>query len=191
MTTICLVLAAGESKAGAFSRGKVLSPAPLFAWFDCGEKLGSNLAAARAALFTLGAYSVNNSPDFLMFAATVMAAESGFDRKIVSSAGAVGLMQVTTIGAREAGKQCHLPYDNNVSDEAMTERLLDAKANVRYGTCLLNYHLQQMRGNQMLALILYNGGGKQLTRFVTTGSLVKETLEYVLRVQSYYGRCIQ
>lgn len=186
MTIVSWVL--GAETGSALAAGK---KQPAFDWLSCGGKLSSNKERAGAALFLLGSHSVNKSPDFLLFAATIMAAESDFDAKVISSAGATGLMQVTLIGAREAGKQCHLPYDNDVSDEALMERLLDPKANIKYGTCLLNHYMNQVRRNQVLSLILYNGGGKQLTRFLTTGSLHKETAEYVLRTQSYYGRCIQ
>lgn len=165
--------------------GKSLLWSPvLFSWFECGEKLGNDsLADTRAALFALNDASVDNSFPFLLFATTVIAAESGFNRKAVSSSGAVGLMQLTTVGAEEARQQCNLPH-------VTKERLLDSKTNIRYGTCLLRHYLNQVDNNQTLALVLYNGGYKQLTRFLKEGSLSKETAEYVLRVNSYLGRCI-
>lgn len=167
----------------------------LMAWHECGDRLAIGRAVnpneVRAALFVLGSESVDNSPSFLKLAASVIAAESGFDRNATSGAGAYGLMQLTLIGAKEAAIQCRLPYARGVSDETLVARLMDSRANVKHGTCLLKYYLNQVDGNQTLALVLYNGGYVQLTRFINTGTLTKETQEYVLRVHSYLGRCLQ
>lgn len=166
----------------------------LLSWHECGDKLaiGRNIPAndVRAAMFVLGAHSVDGSPLFLKLAASVIAAESGFNPKAVSGSGAYGLMQLTLIGAKEAAIQCRLPYARGVSDETLVARLMDSRANVKHGTCLLKYYLDSVGGNQTLALVLYNGGYGQLTRFVNTGTLSKETQEYVLRVHSYLGRCL-
>lgn len=165
------------------------------AWHECGDRLaiGKNIpdGDVRAAMFVLGSESVDNSPQFLKLAASVIAAESGFNRHAVSGAGAYGLMQVTLIGAKEAAIQCRLPYARGVSDETLVARLMDSRANVKHGTCLLKYYLDSVGGNQTLALVLYNGGYAQLTRFINTGTLAKETQEYILRVNSYLGRCLQ
>ena len=136
-------------------------------------------------MYALGTYSVDTSPQFLMFAATVMAAESGFNRFAVSPSGAIGLMQLTSIGAKEAAIQCRLPFAFG-GDVTM---LFDSRTNVKLGTCLLRYYLDQVKGNKTLALVLYNGGYAQLTRLINTGTLSKETSEYVFRVHSYLGRC--
>ena len=116
-----------------------------------------------------------------------MAAESGFNSQAVSPTGATGLFQLTNIGAREAALQCSLPLSWGVNESVSS--LLDSRKNVKYGTCLLRYYLDQVKGNHTLALILYNGGYQQLTRLAVTGTLSKETGEYILRVHSYLGRC--
>ena len=163
------------------------------AWYKCGDTLAKEKGASpdqvKAALYALGTESIDSSPAFLMLAASVIAAESNFNRHAVSPAGAFGLMQLTLIGAKEAAIQCRLPYARRVSDSVLIARLMDSRANVKYGTCLLKYYLDQVKGNTTLALVLYNGGYAQLTRFLETGTLSKETAEYVLRVQSYNGRC--
>ncbi len=168
------------------------SPA-LLAWSNCGERLAEgkpvSISQVKAAMFVLGTESVDTSPKFLTLATSVIAAESGFNRLAVSPSGAVGLMQLTPIGAREAAIQCRLPFARGVDDDVLLARLMDSRANVKYGTCLLRYYLDQVDGNQMLALVLYNGGYVQLTRLLQTGTLSKETSEYVLRVHSYLGRC--
>lgn len=166
----------------------------LLAWHECGGKVASEKAEpgqVKAAMYVLGSESVDTSPEFLMFATSVMSAESGFNRYAISPSGAVGLMQVTIIGAKEAAIQCRLPYSSGVNDSVLLARLMDSRANVKYGTCLLRYYLDQVKGNHTLALVLYNGGYVQLTRFLNTGTLTKETQDYVLRVQSLFGRCTQ
>lgn len=166
----------------------------LLSWHECGEKLAIGRTIqpeqVKAAMFLLGSESVDTSTSFLKLAASVIAAESGFNHRAVSGAGAYGLMQVTLIGAKEAAIQCRLPYARGVSDETLVARLMDNRANVKHGTCLLKYYLDSVNGNQTLALVLYNGGYAQLTRFINTGTLAKETQEYVLRVNSYLGRCL-
>lgn len=168
-----------------------LSP-ELLAWRTCGDTLAvdrlANPNQVKAAMYALATYSVDQSFDFLRFATTVIAAESGFNRYALSPSGAVGLMQVTPIGAREAAVQCRLPLHGG-DDASIRSILFDSRTNVKYGTCLLKYYLDSVQGNKTLALVLYNGGYQQLTRLINTGTLSKETSEYVLRVNSYLGRC--
>ena len=142
----------------------------------------------HGALTALSLYSVDQSFDFLRFATAVIAAESGFNPSAVSPAGATGLFQLTPIGAREAATQCRLPLRGG-DDASIRSILVDRRNNVKYGTCLLKYYLDSVRGNKTLALVLYNGGYQQLTRLAATGTLTKETAEYVFRVHSYLGRC--
>jgi soluble lytic murein transglycosylase-like protein len=73
----------------------------------------------------------------------VMDVESRFDRYAVSSAGAVGLMQVMPFWPRELGM-------NN-------EQLVRIADNVRMGTTILGYYLRKERGNYQRALQRYNG----------------------------------
>lgn len=144
----------------------------------------------KATMYALATSSVDTSPEFLRFATTVIAAESSFNHLAVSSSGAIGLMQLTTIGAKEAALQCRLPFAFGGDDTILKTRLFDSRTNVKYGTCLLRYYLDQVNGNRTLALVLYNGGYAQLTRLINTGTLTKETQDYVLRVNSYLGRCL-
>ena len=63
----------------------------------------------------------------------VMDVESRFNRYAVSSAGAVGLMQVMPFWPREARH-----------DELTADRVSD---NIRMGTTILSYYLRKERGN--------------------------------------------
>jgi len=73
----------------------------------------------------------------------VMDVESRFDRYAVSSAGAVGLMQVMPFWPHELGMS--------------NEQLIRIPENVRMGTTILGYYLRKERGNYPRALQRYNG----------------------------------
>jgi soluble lytic murein transglycosylase-like protein len=73
----------------------------------------------------------------------VMDVESRFDRFAVSSAGAVGLMQVMPFWPSQLGMT--------------NDRLVRIPDNVRMGTTILGYYLRKERGNYQRALQRYNG----------------------------------
>lgn len=73
----------------------------------------------------------------------VIQVESGFDRFAISPAGAQGLMQVMPFWKNEIGR----PRDN----------LTKVETNLRYGTIILSYYLEQEDGNLSRALARYNG----------------------------------
>ena len=73
----------------------------------------------------------------------VMDVESRFDRFAVSSAGAVGLMQVMPFWPHELGMT--------------NDQLVRISDNVRMGTTILGYYLRKERGNYQRALQRYNG----------------------------------
>ncbi len=69
--------------------------------------------------------------------------ESNFNRFAISSAGALGLMQVMPFWLDEIGR----PEDN----------LFDIRTNLRFGCTILNIYLKRERGNLHKALARYNG----------------------------------
>jgi soluble lytic murein transglycosylase-like protein len=73
----------------------------------------------------------------------VMDVESRFDRFAVSSAGAVGLMQVMPFWPGQLGMT--------------NDQLVRIPDNVRMGTTILGYYLRKERGNYQRALQRYNG----------------------------------
>jgi soluble lytic murein transglycosylase-like protein len=73
----------------------------------------------------------------------VMDVESRFNRYAVSSAGAVGLMQVMPFWPHELGMT--------------NDQLVRIPDNVRMGTTILSYYLRKERGNYQRALQRYNG----------------------------------
>ena len=156
------------------------------AWYECGEKLIQDtplsLKEQHDILHDIGIHSVDRSKEFMMLVVAVIAAESSFNKKARSRAKAIGLMQLTMVGVREAIAQCEYA-------KIKTKHLYQTRHNIKYGTCLLRYYLDQVNGDVMSALILYNGGYKQLTSFMERGRVVKETADYVIRVNSYLRRC--
>jgi soluble lytic murein transglycosylase-like protein len=73
----------------------------------------------------------------------VMDVESRFDRYAVSSAGAIGLMQVMPFWPRQLGMT--------------NDQLVRIADNVRMGTTILGYYLRKERGDYQRALQRYNG----------------------------------
>lgn len=73
----------------------------------------------------------------------VIDVESAFDPFAVSSAGAVGLMQVMPFWPNELGLS--------------TRDLIDVELNIRMGTSILAYYLERERGDYIRALGRYNG----------------------------------
>lgn len=73
----------------------------------------------------------------------VIDVESRFDRYAVSSAGAVGLMQVMPFWPGELGMR--------------NSQLVQIADNIRMGTTILGYYLAKERGNFQRALQRYNG----------------------------------
>jgi soluble lytic murein transglycosylase-like protein len=73
----------------------------------------------------------------------VIQVESAFQAEAVSSAGAVGLMQIMPFWIRELG----LPADD----------LKDPRRNLRYGCTILAHYLAVERGDLTRALARYNG----------------------------------
>lgn len=105
----------------------------------------------------------------------VIKAESNFDSSVVSSAGAMGLMQLMPINCVEDG----------VSDPFNIEQ------NIRGGVKQLRSHLNRYNGNVEMALMGYNAGqGTVQRRGVTSAAdlykMPLETQNYVPKVMNYY-----
>jgi len=116
-------------------------------------------------------YSGQHDHDpFLVLA--VIETESSFRRSVVSSKGAVGLMQVRPFVAKAQAREL------NISEKEAT-RLLDPATNVMIGT----HYLAKMRkrfGNLSLALEAYNRGPTKLGISIRKGHKLKK--KYTARV---------
>ncbi|SIT36783.1 Soluble lytic murein transglycosylase [Paraburkholderia piptadeniae] len=105
------------------------------------------LTIAQAVLTEANRYSM--SPVLLL---SVMAVESGFDPRAVSTLGARGLMQVLPAAHPRA-----------VAD---VRQLDDPAINVRIGSSILRGYLDESGGDIDAALLRYSGGGKGYARRV-------------------------
>ena len=73
----------------------------------------------------------------------VIQIESAFDQFAISSAGALGLMQVMPFWKKEIGRE--------------EDNLMNTEVNLRYGCTILKYYLDKENGRYAEALARYNG----------------------------------
>jgi len=106
--------------------------------------------------------------DALLVAAMVQV-ESGFQPKVVSPRGAVGLMQVMPTTAQLFGRN----------------DLTDPKVNLEAGTLYFRRLLERFNGSLDLALAAYNAGPATVSRYGSVPPF-RETREYVDRVLNLY-----
>lgn len=120
--------------------------------------------------------------------AAVINAESGFDRTQVSSAGAVGLMQLMPMTATEVAAA------EALNQRVDTEALKDAELNIRLGSRHLGDLLSRYTDTET-ALAAYNAGSGNVDRWMSeqggttlTAAGFSETRAYVERVLSERAR---
>ncbi|MCB1747561.1 MAG: lytic transglycosylase domain-containing protein [Gammaproteobacteria bacterium] len=116
-----------------------------------------------------GAAKANRLPEALLHA--VITAESAYDPDAVSSAGAVGLMQLMPATAQRYG----------------VGNRRDPNANVSGGTRYLRDLLDLFDNNVVLALAAYNAGENAVIKHGRRIPPYAETQTYVRRVLKYYN----
>ena len=111
--------------------------------------------------------------------AAVIETESKFKPDARSSAGAVGLMQLTPATARGIAQYTH-GSSFQVSD------LTNPDINVRYGTWYLRRLLEHYQGNEQLALAAYNAGEANVNNWIAAheGIQFAQTRAYVAKVEN-------
>lgn len=106
-----------------------------------------------------------------MLIATIIEAESNFDRYAVSPKGARGLMQLTTQTA----------YDMKVRS------IFNPKENILAGATYLRNLLKQFNSNLQLALAAYNAGPEKVLAYQGIPPY-RETRDYVQKVVTRFAR---
>ena len=115
----------------------------------------------------------NISPELI---SSVINAESGFDRGAVSSAGAIGLMQVLPSTAKEiGGKLGYKEYD-----------LYNVKINIEFGCYYFRYLLDIYNQDVVMSLCAYNAGLNNVKYWGFNGEIDKipviQTKNYVKKI---------
>jgi soluble lytic murein transglycosylase-like protein len=102
----------------------------------------------------------------------IIEAESAYVPDAISSAGAVGMMQLMPATAERFG----------VTD------LTDASENIEGGTRYMRYLLDLHDSNLELAIASYNAGEDAIKRYHNKVPPYPETQQYVIRVMNYFER---
>lgn len=97
-------------------------------------------------------------------------AESGFDADAVSSAGAMGVMQLMPGTAKALG----------------VEDAFDARSNIMGGAKYISEKLRQYDGNIELALAAYNAGSGNVAKYGGVPPF-QETRNYIRKIKEYMG----
>lgn len=150
---------------------------------ELSAKRGPNYNKLLTQLRNGAIRSRNSDQVFHEYLLAIIYVESGFNVHAISSKGAMGLMQLTRVAILDATTHCGMgiPATLNVYDPAL---------NVRLGSCYLDRLLQVTGGDYLRALILYNGGFIQLTKYDRGENIASETANYILKVNRARGMCV-
>jgi soluble lytic murein transglycosylase len=85
--------------------------------------------------------------------------ESAFNPRVVSSANAIGLMQVTPAAGRDTAKRFNLTFDQRRLSQ-------DVAYNAQLGTAELGNDIATWRGSYILAFVSYNAGPRRAREWV-------------------------
>jgi soluble lytic murein transglycosylase len=90
---------------------------------------------------------------------SIVRQESAFNPKVVSSANAIGLMQVTPAAGRDTAKRFGVTFDQR--------RLMnDIVYNAQLGTAELGNDIASWRGSYILAFVAYNAGPRRAKEWI-------------------------
>ncbi|MGA2895777.1 MAG: lytic transglycosylase domain-containing protein [Xanthobacteraceae bacterium] len=90
---------------------------------------------------------------------SIVRQESAFNPRVVSSANAIGLMQVTPAAGRDTAKRFNVTFDQR--------RLIDDVVyNAQLGTAELGNDIASWRGSYILAFVAYNAGPRRAKEWI-------------------------
>lgn len=163
------VLAVEETKAAKTSAAETSKTSETVAAAETNtKKTGKSGSLAETTLqdiFERASAKYDISYDFLL---AVAKAESDFNTKCVSSAGAKGIMQIMPAECKELG----------VKDP------FDAEQNIMAAAKLLKAHLKKFNGDYTLAAAAYNAGSGRVQKYGGVPP-IKETQNYVKKIKKF------
>jgi soluble lytic murein transglycosylase-like protein len=116
--------------------------------------------------------------------AAVIKAESSFQARAVSSAGAYGLMQVIPGTWRQVNRELNVCAGRHAGD-CTTECYFTPELNIHIGSAYLGQLYKKYRGDMVLALAAYNAGPAEVDRLNGVPSY-RETNDYIDRIIAYW-----
>ena len=118
--------------------------------------------------------------------------ESAFQEAIVSSAGAVGLMQLMQATARDMADRIRRSGGPNFLSANGSVDSTNAAANVYIGSYYYNYLRNLLNGNDQLSLMSYNAGMTRIRRWYNASSLPVDLFVETITIYETrdYGRRI-
>ena len=90
---------------------------------------------------------------------SIVRQESAFNPKVVSSADAIGLMQVTPAAGRDTARRFNVSFDRR-------RLTADVAYNAQLGTAEIGNDLATWRGSYILALVAYNAGPRRAREWI-------------------------
>ena len=135
-------------------------------------------------------YKYSNELDIdPMLTFAIIKTESNFQEEVVSSSGAIGLMQLMESTAKEQAKKLNMEY----TKESLYNAEINLKIGLNYFNTLLDYYSQ----NYILAFTAYNAGLGNVQKWINEGIIrsdgsdienipFKETNMYVRKIIKNY-----
>jgi soluble lytic murein transglycosylase len=90
---------------------------------------------------------------------SIVRQESAFNSRVVSSANAIGLMQVTPAAGRDTAKRFNIVFDQR-------RLAADVAYNAQLGTAELGNDIATWRGSYILAFVAYNAGPRRAREWI-------------------------
>jgi soluble lytic murein transglycosylase len=90
---------------------------------------------------------------------SIVRQESAFNSRVVSSANAIGLMQVTPAAGRDTAKRFNVAFDQH-------RLAADIAYNAQLGTAELGNDIATWRGSYVLAFVAYNAGPRRAREWI-------------------------
>jgi soluble lytic murein transglycosylase len=90
---------------------------------------------------------------------SIVRQESAFNSRVVSSANAIGLMQVTPAAGRDTARRFNVSFDQH-------RLMADVAYNAQIGTAELGNEIASWRGSYILAYVAYNAGPRRAKEWI-------------------------